>query len=164
MTVREYKHQDKERCVEIFQSNCPQFFDKDELPLFKNWLDRLASENNAYKSPTYTNNEKDVYYVVEASEAGIVACGGFYIIKDSNEGRLAWGMVHANFHRQGYGTTLYNYRKESINRNWPNHTLVLGTSQHTYSFYEKMGMTTTAILKSGYGPSLDKYDMIQYDA
>lgn len=29
-----------------------------------------------------------------------------------------------------------------------------GTSQHTYSFYEKMGMTITANIKAGYGPDL----------
>jgi hypothetical protein len=33
--------------------------------------------------------------------------------------------------------------------------------QHTYSFYEKMGMTITANTKAGYGPDLDKYVMTQ---
>jgi hypothetical protein len=39
--------------------------------------------------------------------------------------------------------------------------MVLGTSQHSYSFYVKMGMTVTANIKAGYGPDLDKYDMTQ---
>ena len=101
------------------------------------------------------------FFVVELPETGIVGCGRFYIVKDKNEARLAWGMIHSNLHKQGYGTALYNYRKEIIKKEWPNHIMVLGTSQHTYSFYEKMGMTITANIKAGYGPDLDKYDMTQ---
>jgi ribosomal protein S18 acetylase RimI-like enzyme len=68
-------------------------------------------------------------------------------------------MIDAKFHRKGFGTALYNYRNDIIKSDWPNHVLTLGTSQHTYSFYVKMGLTVTAILKSGYGEDLDRYDM-----
>ena len=161
MIIRKYKPEDKEKCIEIFQSNYPKFFDKSELSLFINWLDHQVGNGSTYQSPTYTNSEKDAYFVVELPETGIVGCGGFYIVKDKNEARLAWGMIHSNFHKQGYGTALYNYRKEIIKKVWPNHIMVLGTSQHTYSFYEKMGMTITANIKAGYGPDLDRYDMTQ---
>lgn len=127
--------------------------------MFINWLDHQFSENPIYKSPAYSNSEKDAYYVIELAEAGVIGCGGFYILKAENEARLAWGMIHANYHRQGYGTSLYNYRKEIIERDWPDHILTLGTSQHTYSFYEKMGMRVTDTIKSGYGADLDRYDM-----
>ena len=159
MILRKYTSKDKEKCIEIFQSNCPKFFDKTELGLFINWLDHQDHADSTYQNPTYTNSEKDYYFVVELSETNIVGCGGFYIVKDKNEARLAWGMIHSNFHKQGYGTALYNYRREIITKEWPNHSIGLGTSQHTYSFYEKMGMTITAILKAGYGPDLDKYEM-----
>ena len=159
MILRKYTSKDKEKCIEIFQSNCPKFFDKSELSLFINWLDHQVGNDSKDQSPTYTNSEKDYYFVVELPETNIVGCGGFYIVKDKNEARLAWGMIHSNFHKQGYGTALYNYRREIITKEWPNHSIGLGTSQHTYSFYEKMGMTITAILKAGYGPDLDKYEM-----
>ncbi|MCE2711876.1 MAG: GNAT family N-acetyltransferase [Cryomorphaceae bacterium] len=161
MILRKYEPKDKEKCVEIFQSNFPKFFDKSELSLFINWLDHQVGKGSTYQSPTYTNSEKDAYFVVEHPETGIIGCGGFYIVKDKNEARLAWGMIHSNFHKQGYGKALYNYRKEIISKEWPKHLMVLGTSQHTYSFYEKMGMTITAKIKAGYGPDLDKYDMTQ---
>ena len=161
MILRKYKPEDKEKCVEIFQSNHPKFFDKSELRLFINWLDHQVGNGSTYQSPTYTNSEKDAYFVVEHPEIGIIGCGGFYIVKDKNEARLAWGMIHSNFHKQGYGKALYNYRKEIISKEWPSHILVLGTSQHTYSFYERMGMTVTKKIKAGYGPDLDKYDMTQ---
>lgn len=156
MILRKYMPEDKGKCVEIFQSNSPKFFDKSELSLFIDWLDHQVGNG-----PTYPNSEKDAYFVLEHPETGIVGCGGYYIVKDKNEARLAWGMIHSNIHKQGFGTALYNYRKEIINKEWPNHILALGTSQHTYSFYEKMGMTITSKIKAGYGPDLDKYDMTQ---
>ncbi len=161
MVLRKYKSEDKEKCIEIFQSNYPKYFDKSELDLFINWLNHQVGDGPIYQSPTYTNAEKDEYFVLEIPSSGIVGCGGFYIEKNKNEARLAWGMIHADFHHQGYGTAIYNYRKEIIKSEWPNHVMVLGTSQHTYSFYEKMGMTITSIIKAGYGPDLDKYDMVQ---
>lgn len=159
MTIREYMREDKEKCLEVFESNCPLFFDKSELELFDKWLDHQGGENTDYRSPTYVNTVKDAYYVMEDRELDIIGCGGFYIAKDQNEVRLAWGMIHSNFHRQGYGTTLFTYRRDIIKRDWPNHVLTLGTSQHTYKFYEKMGLTVTGSEKSGYGADLDKYDM-----
>jgi ribosomal protein S18 acetylase RimI-like enzyme len=158
MLLRDYQSRDKEKCIEIFQSNYPKFFDEAELGLFIQWLDHQDGDAG-YKSPTYSNAEKDEYFVIEHPEKGVVGCGGFYIVKDVNEARLAWGMVHSDFHKQGYGTALYNYRKEIIQKEWPNHLIVLGTSQHTYAFYEKMGMRVTANIKAGYGPDLDRYDM-----
>jgi GNAT superfamily N-acetyltransferase len=159
MTIREYDLKDKEKCIEVFKSNCPKFFDKSELELFDKWLDHQVSEHPVYKSPAYSNAEKDVYYVIDLPNVGVIGCGGFYILKDQNEARLAWGMIHSAFHKLGYGTALYNYRKEMIEKNWPNHVITLGTSQHTYPFYEKMGMNVTANIKAGYGPDLDRYDM-----
>lgn len=159
MIIRKYKIEDKDSCIEIFRSNCPKFFDKSELDMFVKWLDHQVSENSIYKSPTYSNSEREAYYVIELPEFRIIGCGGFYIVKDQNEARLAWGMIHGKFHRQGFGTALYNYRSDIIKRGWPNHVLTLGTSQHTYSFYKKMGLTFTATVKSGYGEDLDRYDM-----
>jgi len=161
MTIREYKSTDKEKCIEIFDSNCPKFFDVDEREPFIKWLDHQSDKNIIYQSPTYKNAEKDAYYVIDVPNIGIVGCGGFYILKDGKEARLAWGMIHSDFHKQGYGKALYNFRAEIIKKEWPDHVITLGTSQHTYSFYQKMGMNVTATIKSGYGIDLDRYDMIQ---
>jgi ribosomal-protein-alanine N-acetyltransferase len=117
-------------------------------------------DKQASKTPTYANAEKDAYYVIEIPGKGLIACGGFYIVKEQKEARLAWGMIHVDFHTKGYGTALYKYREEMIKKDWPGYTITLGTSQHTYAFYQKMGMQVTAIIKSGYGADLDRYDMV----
>jgi hypothetical protein len=160
MLIREYKTTDKEACLEIFKSNCPRFFDQSELKMFINWLDHQSNDKIEYSSPAYSNSEKDAYYVIELPDGKITGCGGFYILKDTKEARLAWGMIHRNSHRKGYGAALYRYRRDVIRKDWPLHAITLGTSQHTYSFYGKMGMRVTLSIKSGYGPELDRYDMI----
>lgn len=160
MTIREYKIEDKEKCLEIFKSNCPIYFDVSELDMFDQWLDHQVKSTSNDQSPAYTNSEMDAYFVIELPEIGIVGCGGFYILKDLKEARLAWGMIHSKYHRKGYGTALYLYRRDIINRDWPNHTITLGTSQHTFSFYEKMGLTVTTTITSGYGEGIDRYDMV----
>lgn len=161
MIIREYTYSDKEKCIEVFDSNCPKFFDVDERAPFIKWLDHQTNNNVAYESPTYKNAEKDAYYVIEIPDRGIIGCGGFYITKDIKEARLAWGMVHSEFHKLGFGKALYKHRVEAIRKDWPHHIITLGTSQHTYSFYQKMGMNVTATIKAGYGPDLDRYDMQQ---
>lgn len=159
--IREFKKEDKDQCIEVFKSNCPKYFDRSELEMFIKWLDHQVNDNVNYQSPTYTNSEKDCYYVIETTGNGIVACGGFYIAKDTNEARLAWGMIHVDFHKQGFGTALYEHRRKAIKKYWPDHVITLGTSQHTYPFYEKMGMKVIASFKSGYGADLDRYDMVE---
>jgi ribosomal protein S18 acetylase RimI-like enzyme len=161
MLIREYKASDKEACLEIFKSNCPRFFDQSELSMFINWLNHQADSNISYSSPAYSNSEKDAYYVIELQDGKIAGCGGFYILKGTKEARLAWGMIHADFHHKGYGAALYKQRRDVIKKYWPAHAITLGTSQHTYPFYEKMGMKVTASIKAGYGPDLDRYDMIE---
>jgi GNAT superfamily N-acetyltransferase len=160
MNIREYKTGDKEACLSIFRSNCPLYFDESEYELFDRWLHHQHSDDINYQSPTYTNSEKDAYYVIENADNMVIGCGGFYVLKNTKEARLAWGMVHSAFHGQGYGTALFNHRKFAIENEWPGYSITLGTSQHTYGFYEKMGLFVISMEKSGYGPDLDKYDMI----
>lgn len=74
---------------------------------------------------------------------------------------MAWGMVHSDFHNRGYGTALYNHRRDILENNWPTHNITLATSQHTNAFYEKMGMKITLKKKDGFGPGLDQIDMTE---
>ncbi len=84
--------------------------------MFDKWRDHLISENPIYQSPTYTSSERDAYCVIEVPEFGIIGCGGFYIVKELNEAKLAWGMIDTKFHRQEFGTALYNYLRDIISR------------------------------------------------
>ena len=158
MKIRPYQKADKANCLDIFSSNCPLYFDTAEYDLFSKWLDHQGGQTG-YESPTYQDAEKDAYYVIENKNALLIACGGFYIYKNMPEARMAWGMVHAAFHAQSFGSTLYQYRKDAIKETWPQHKITLGTSQHTFKFYEKMGLKLINTIPAGYGPDLDQYNM-----
>lgn len=143
----------------VFDSNCPLYFDISERDMFAHWLKHQADSRAEYKSPTYANAIYDEYVVIENEDAMIVGCGGFYVNQTETEARLAWGMIHSDFHGQGYGTALYEQRKHCIQAKWPGISICLGTSQHTFPFYEKMGFRVVSFEKSGYGAEIDKYEM-----
>lgn len=159
MIIRTYLASDKKQCLSIFDSNYPKFFDPSERNFFENWLNHFDDVKNTYKSPTYSNAEADFFDVIEIPGYGVIACGGFYIVKNELEARFAWGMVHNDYHHKGYGSVLYKHRQNLIKQQWPKHKITLGTSQHTYSFYAKMGMKVIQNFKDGYGVGIDRYDM-----
>lgn len=159
VNIRAYQATDEQACLQIFNSNCPLYFDDSEYALFANWLKHQGT-GAAYQSPTYSDALHDAFYVLTDAQNGTVACGGFYIVKNIPEARMAWGMVTASLHNKGYGKALFEYRKNCIQQTWPKHSITLGTSQHTFQFYEKMGMQVLQIIPQGYGPNLDRIDMV----
>jgi N-acetylglutamate synthase-like GNAT family acetyltransferase len=110
--------------------------------------------------PAQSNSAKDYYYVFETKD-GIIGCAGFYLLKDQNIATLAWGMIHSSFHKMGYGSLSLLERKRMIHKINPSFKIALSTSQHTFPFYEKMGFSTTGIIAQGFGPELDRYDMVE---
>lgn len=159
MKIRKYFPSDFEGCMAVFDSNLPLYFDHSERALFETWL--LHCGNNAieYQSPAYSNTEFDSYEVLEDENGKIMGCGGYYICKDLLEARMAWGMIHSGYHGKGIGTLLFQFREEELLQKYPKHIITLGTSQHTFPFYEKMGMRVLDIIPNGYGENLHQYNM-----
>lgn len=151
--IRPYKPSDRNACLEIFESNCPKYFDQSERVYIERWLDAQDAGE-----PTYPNSAGDHYFVLEV-DGRVIACGGFYLRKEEHTANIAWGMVSSYFHRQGYGRKLFQYRLNEIERHRPGAKIVLDTSQHTFGFFEKMGLKVQSITKDGYGTGLDRYDM-----
>lgn len=143
--IRLYKVSDRNRCLEIFDSNYPKFFAAEEKILFANWLDK---EN------------REEYYILTVGDITI-ACGGIYFDTKENLAGLAWGMVHNAFHKQGYGRRLTAFRIVKLNEQFPGITHKVETSQHTFVFYELMGFKISAVIKNGFAVGLDKYVMIK---
>ncbi|MBA3681036.1 MAG: GNAT family N-acetyltransferase [Bacteroidetes bacterium] len=153
LLIREYKASDRNACIAIFKSNMPLYFAPEEFPLLENWLDSKDKNEIAYK-----NNHAEHFYVVEKNSK-IVACGGFYLTNE-DDAKMTWGMVENSFHKKGIGKEFLLYRLEEIRQLYPDCIISLDTSQHTYSFFEKMGFSVTKISKDAYGEGLDRYDML----
>lgn len=68
-------------------------------------------------------------------------------------------MVKRDFHGQGIGRELFNYRLSRITKEYRDLPLQIDTSQHTKRFDEKCGFVTYKIEKDGYDLGLDKVYM-----
>jgi ribosomal protein S18 acetylase RimI-like enzyme len=145
MDIHPYQQDYYTACLDIFQSNVPEFFNADEESAFSTYLLNYAS-----------------HYFVILDKGQAVACGGFDIEGESNRVSLIWGMVHRRLHGQGYGTALLIHRLKALNAHHPDATLMLDTSQNTYRFFEKFGFGVEQIIPDGYGAGLDQYDMTLY--
>ena len=87
--IREYVPEDLEACLEIYRSNSPEFLHPQGLERFEEFLNVGTS-----------------YILVLEYDGDIVACGGLELIGDSDSAALVNGMVHRDYHRRGFGTTL----------------------------------------------------------
>jgi len=143
MRIVPYDCKNFESCIKIIKSNTPKYIDYSEHLDYKNYLLR-----------------DDKIYFVLLKNSDIMACGGYGVNKSGTKIGLCWGLVHSQYHNNGYGSALLKYRLNHIKNNYPNTEIILDTSQHTYRFFEKFGFIIKKISKNGYGERLDKYDMI----
>lgn len=155
MNIRAYQPADHAACLELFDSNSPQYFDPAEREYLHNWLTGKDESRHSYP-----NNTAEHFYVLE-HEGKIVACGGFYIPEAKPVANMVWGMAHRLYHKQGFGKALFMYRVQQVHELYPYCSIVLDTSQHTYGFFEKLGFIVTLITNDAYGPGLHRYDMVQ---
>ncbi len=144
MNITRYTSAHRQACLEIFESNQPRYFAEEEKPGFLQWLDG--------------HTDRQPYFVVKEN-VKVVACGGIFLDAAHNEAGLAWGMVHGDYHKLGYGKRFTLYRLALLCETWPEAAHKIETSQHTEGFYAKMGFQTVKIEKNGFAEGIDKYIM-----
>jgi predicted GNAT family N-acyltransferase len=151
-SIRNYIRNDKEDCLIAFKSNVPVYFTEEEIRDFENFLDRLENK------PDQVNPENAHFFVVVFNDK-VIGCGGFGDRFNNNIISLAWGFIHKDFHKKGFGKTLLLYRLEQIKKIYPLAPVIIDTTQYTYSFFEKFGFCTTNITKDYYTVGMHRYDM-----
>ena len=129
----------------------PLYFAEEELPLFDAFLDDDISE---HQRP---------YWVMFKDDA-IVGCGGIGInepTKYTNQPHviMCWGMVHRNYHKQGFGKVLLEFRIKQSEAIFPGIKIALGTTQHSFPFFAKFGFKTVCYEKDHWAKGLDLYQM-----
>ena len=143
--VQKYHSDYFEYCVSIFKTNTPHFLDYSEQPLFENYLLKKNIQ----------------YYVLFNEDNRIVSSGGYGYNNKIKTVDLTWGMVDGNYHKNGFGRYLTEYRIRKITTEYPKSDVLLNTTQHTFRFYEKFGFKITKMTKDYYALGLDRYDMIK---
>lgn len=150
MTIRPYTAADKPACLDAFRSNMPQFFASEELKDFDAWLDEQGKRDIANKS--------ECYFVLTINNM-VAGCGGYYVRPDKTTAVMTWGLLHRQYHKQGWGKKLFQYRIAAIREVCPECTIQLDTTQHSAPFFVKMGFAVTKVTPDFYEPGMDRYDM-----
>ena len=73
------------RCIQIIQSNTPEFIHPDEHREYEKFL-----------------REEKIYYVLSLNSK-IIACGGIWVNADQSKSGLSWGLVDRQYHGMGIG-------------------------------------------------------------
>lgn len=139
----------KNALLAIFKSNMPLYFAEEELPLFIAFLNKDVFVKN---------------YAVVFQENTIVGCGGIALNQPTeytNEQHviMTWGMVDRKNHKVGFGKKLLEFRVQQAKVLFPGIKIALGTTQHTYGFFEKYGFKTVYFKKDHWSKGLDLYQM-----
>lgn len=141
MPFLNYQPERERACLSIFDSNTPQYFAPQEKDKFIAFL----------------NRPNKLYFVVTSAKDEVVACGGYNFNDDKTLAWLRWDMVLSSVHQHGLGTYLTLGRMALICDEKQTESIHVGTSQHTYPFYEKMGFEIYRVTKNGIAPEIDEY-------
>jgi predicted GNAT family N-acyltransferase len=93
-------------------------------------------------------------------EDKLIGCGGFAEKKEADAITFSWGLVDSHYHKQGFGKELLVFRLAEIEVQFPNRKIILDTTQHSFTFFEKYGFRTLKITENGYGKGMHRYDMV----
>jgi len=146
--IRTYHSNDKDACLIAFKSNVPYHFTEEEIAYFEQFLDSFQQ-----KAPNTT-----YYFVVELANK-IIGCGGFGDKDQTDHISLAWGLIHNDYHKKGYGELLLKHRLHYLKQYFPLKIVYLDTTQYSYGFFQKFGFVITKISNDYYTLGLHRYDM-----
>lgn len=152
--IESFDKKHKTACLTAFESNVPKFFTAEELGQFAYFLDHF--EDNIYPN----SNQRRTYFYVLLNDGELIGCGGFGD-KDGNQRiTLAWGLIHSDFHRKSFGSTLLKFRLEAIKKHFPRADVYLDTTQHSSPFYEKLGFQLKNVTSDFFEIGMHKHELI----
>lgn len=97
------------------------------------------------------------HYWVCYDDNRFIGCGGVRITE--NVGRLVYGMIDPDHHKQGYGRELLNFRLSWLSENPQVQIIKLDTTPEAKGFFEKLGFVEEKTVKNGLAIGFDQVDM-----
>jgi len=132
---------DREACLAIFDTNCPEFFAPNER---KDYEQFLPGNPSAYEVCVRSHK--------------IVGAYGFKISSERKRGCISWIMVDASDRGSGLGTRMIRRVLESISSK--SATIIdIAASQKSAPFFARFGAVEINRTVEGWGPELDRIDM-----
>jgi [ribosomal protein S18]-alanine N-acetyltransferase len=144
LIFRKYEADDLTALKEIFFSNVPTYFADFEWNDFEGFLKDDIVDN--------------CFYDVVLFNSKIIGAGGI-AQNDDKSISLCWGMIDEAYHKKGFGKKLLQHRLKLSQAHFPNQTIVISTTQHTYAFFVKYGFKTTEIKNDFWAKDLHLYKM-----
>jgi len=148
--VKTFYQSYKQGCLSAFQSNIPLYFTPEEINDFSIFLDQRAMQKK--------NEIQTTFFYVLLKNNEVIGCGGFGERERDGTVTLAWGLVHSDFHKPGFGKLLLQHRLTEARKVYPSNTIYLDTQQFPYPFFEKFWFTTTKITHYLYMTKLKHHD------
>lgn len=143
MRIREFRSDDVDGCLDVFDSNTPTYFRPHERADFERFLAELPGP----------------YLVVESHSGRILACGG-YARDSASTAVLTYGMVHADSQHQHIGTRLLEERLNGVRACRNVSAVIINTTQLTEGFFARFGFRTESIALNHYAPGLHGVRMV----
>ena len=141
MNIRSYSQSDRRACLQILESNTPEFF--------------MRADCESY--PAFLDNLPGPYFVVE--ESGQMAAGGGWAMDADGVADLTWAMVRRDLHRRGLGRELLRFRRDAIQSETRATLVRVRTTQLVQGFFVREGFTVVDVVTNGFGTGQDKVTM-----
>ena len=145
MKLKSYQPKYQTRLIEIFQSNCPKYFDPNDESEFLDFLEKYTDQN----------------YLVILNKNKVIGCGGHYTKEDRHG--IAWVMFERN--SIGYINLLKFVDKffaeieSRIVRENKGFDIYINTTQVMEKLFNRYGFITYQVIKDEFGKGLDEYKM-----
>lgn len=144
LLIRQFETADTAACLALFDGNVPDFFAQAERDDFRTFLRSLPG----------------LPYLVATRRGRVLACGGYELHAGGTRAGLTWGMVDRGQQGMGIGRALTAARLARLAEIPGLQEVRIETSQHTRGFYEGFGFTLIDLVPNGFGPGLDRCDMV----
>lgn len=140
IVFKSYSSNDKELCLDLFDSNCPEYFAPNERMDYENFL----ISNPAGYELCIGNKE---------------IIGAFGLFKENiNQIRLDWILLNQKTQGIGIGSTIMNRVLIQASDSGADQILI-ATSHKAYKFFEKKGAIKISEKEHGWGPNMHRIDM-----
>lgn len=141
LTFSRYSIDDKKACLEIFDSNCPEYFSPNERDEYSNFLDGCPAN----------------YEICRNSDQLV---GAFGLIDVSEESAaLNWVLLATESQGQGIGSTIMARVIESAQKTGIS-VVSIAASHKSAPFFARFGATSVKMTEDGWGPGMHRVDMV----
>ena len=137
---RPYEAADRERCLAVFDANCPAFF--------------APNERDDYAA--FVDSGGDGYRVCEAG--GEIAGAFGLSVVDASTKRLDWIMIDPEAKGRGIGKAIMQQVLDDCQSSAAT-TLKIAASHKSAAFFERFGANAVRTTRDGWGPGMHRVDM-----